>query len=222
MLLSSALYFKGDWVKAFESPRTKTEKFKVSEGEDIDARFMNVSGKFNYYKGSDFQMIELPYRDGEVAMDVILPDSMDDLRSLEKNLSSEQIDRWMTHLSSRDVAVSLPQFEFDSTFEISDLMKKMGIEDAFNPKDADFSAMTGTKDLFLGRFQHKTFVSVTDLGTEAGSGGAGTLNSGRNPASAALPFVVNRPFLFGVRHRASNTFILLGKVVKPVGPVEQE
>lgn len=215
MLLSSALYFKGEWKKSFDSSKIRSEAFIVKAGEKNQAKFMKMSGPLNTYSGQSFQMIEIPYLDGDMVMDVFLPNTLEDLGTVEQALNSEHLDRWMTHLSPREVSVSLPQFEFEFSAELSELLKSMGLGDPFSEGVADFSGMTGTKDLYLGRFHHKTMISMMDLGTTAGSV-SGMAQAKRSPAALPMQFVANHPFLFGVRHKPSNSFILLGKVVKPL------
>ena len=126
------------------------------------------------------------------------------------------MDYWISQLSLKPVQVSLPKFEIDSASDLIEPLKSLGIVDAFSEQDADFSAMTDSRNLYLGTLKHKASISLTESGTEGG-GGMGYGNQSRSVASAPWVFEANRPFFFGVRYRPSNTFILMGRFSQPVG-----
>ena len=49
---------------------------------------------------------------------------------------------------------------------LKDVLSAMGMPVAFTP-EADFSGMTGKKELFISEVVHKAFVAVNEEGTEA-------------------------------------------------------
>jgi serpin B len=60
----------------------------------------------------------------------------------------------------------MPRFEFDSNFSLRQALSALGMPIAFSDR-ADFSGMTGNRDLFITDVIHKAFVSVDEAGTEA-------------------------------------------------------
>jgi len=90
----------------------------------------------------------------------------------------------------------------------------MGMADAFDPAKADFSGMTGTKDLFISAVVHKAFVDVNEEGTEAA---AATAVVARMTAVAEPPpeFRADHPFLFLIRDTKTGAILFLGRILDP-------
>jgi serpin B len=90
----------------------------------------------------------------------------------------------------------------------------MGMPDAFDPDRADFSGMTGKRDLYIDDVLHKAFVAVDEEGTEAAAATAVIMDL----ASAMLPGVtltVDRPFIFMIRDLPSREILFVGRVLNP-------
>ena len=87
------------------------------------------------------------------------------------------------------------------------------MEDAFNDRVANFSGMTPTRGLVVSEVVHKSFVEVTEEGTEASAatGVAIIKEAGRNSES----FRCDRPFLFLIKHIKTNSILFCGRVSSP-------
>ncbi len=214
IFLSSALYFEAEWLKPFELERNRLSEFTTSQNKSIKTKFIKGSGNFNYLSTSSLQVLEIPYQDSDLSLIIFLPAQGQELSDLEDSLSSENVDGWLSRMALREVSVTLPKFEIQSSIELSGAMKTIGVSDAFTAGAADFAGLTPRKDLYLNRFYHKTALAVTESDTEAASS-AGTGSVSRSPASSGDHFEAKRPFLFGVRHRGARTFVLLGRFAEP-------
>ena len=89
----------------------------------------------------------------------------------------------------------------------------MGMPTAFIPGAADFSGMTGNKDLFISKVVHKAFVEVNEEGTEAAAAtGVGML------MTVAVPevkiFNANHPFIFIIQDD-NGEILFMGRVSNP-------
>jgi serpin B len=92
----------------------------------------------------------------------------------------------------------------------------MGMRNAFDPEQADFSGMTREAPLFLGRALHKAFVAVDEKGTEAAAATVVMAELGAAPdRTEPIAFTVDHPFLFLIRHAGSGCVLFLGRVVDP-------
>jgi serpin B len=90
---------------------------------------------------------------------------------------------------------------------------------AFSP-DADFSGMTGGKDLLISLVVHKAFVEVDERGTEAAAATGGLMAATAMPPGETKPPVVFRadhPFLFLIRDQRSGSILFLGRLTNPQG-----
>jgi serpin B len=112
-----------------------------------------------------------------------------------------------------EIFLTMPKFTVTAEFELSKTLAAMGMTDAFDAGKADFSGMTGQKDLFLSAVVHKAFVDVNETGTEAAAATA-------VPAAAAdgggeIHFTADHPFLFLIRHEPSGTILFIGRMADP-------
>ena len=109
--------------------------------------------------------------------------------------------------------VELPRFTAKSQFTLSEALTNLGMRSAFDESMADFSGMTGNRELSISRVVHKAFVDVNEEGTEA----AAATGVEMRTTSEAMPedFLVDRPFLYLIRDRASGSILFLGRVTDP-------
>ena len=131
---------------------------------------------------------------------------MGELSEVEKKLADYlQVNSYLS-----TVSIYLPKFKVDATFQLKKILKTLGMTEAFEPSQADFSGITGKRDLIISDVIHKAFVEVNEMGTEAA---AATVIV----ASKSLPviFQADHPFIFWIKDRLSGTVLFLGKVMVP-------
>jgi serpin B len=148
-------------------------------------------------------------------MVILLPKKLDGVSELEKGLTCETIAGWLAKLRKREVQVSLPKFKMTSEFELVEVLASMGMPDAFSTK-ADFSGMSGNKDLFISAVVHKAYVEVNEEGTEA----AAATGVGMKLTSVAPPppvFKADHPFVFLIRDNHTGSILFLGRMANPAG-----
>ena len=107
----------------------------------------------------------------------------------------------------------MPRFEFETSFSLVEALGSMGMPGAFST-GADFSGMTGNKDLFISDVIHKAFVSVDEDGTEAAAATAVVMKLTAIPAEP-LTVVIDRPFIFLIRDISTGAILFLGRVLDP-------
>jgi len=215
LVLTNAIYFKGNWASRFKKDRTKDAPFTLAGGQKVDVPMMNQTADFNYMETEDFQGLELPYVDDELSMIILLPKRGDGLAEFEKTLTLESLSQWPARFRKRKVIVSVPKFKMTSQFRLADVLKSMGMTDAFVPDVADFSGMNGKRDLFISAVIHKAYVDVNEEGTEAAAAtavvvGVTSVMPGRTPV-----FRADHPFLFLIRDNDSGSILFIGRVMNP-------
>ena len=130
---------------------------------------MHRSGDYGLVDVDDAQLLALPYEGGAVAMVVILPRRQDGLPDIEAKLASK-LGAWLELLDggrTGEVDVYLPRFRVASALRLDEALKRLGMPLAFDLERADFSGMTGRRDLCIGAVLHKAFVEVNEQGTTA-------------------------------------------------------
>jgi len=215
LVLSNAIYFNAGWLEPFEKDLTEEGTFTTLFGEEVSVPMMaqRDSVTYPYLDGEGFQAVELPYVGGDVAMLVILPDQ-GEFEVFEEQFSIDTVEGITADLSPRSIALRMPRFEFESEFSLAGTLADMGMPQPFSTA-ADFSGMTGGKDLFISDVFHKAFVSVDEEGTEAAAATAVIMKLTSLPATSPLEVTVDRPFLFLIRDRGTGAVLFLGRVVNP-------
>jgi serpin B len=215
LILVNAIYLKGNWVSQFDKRLTRNAPFWVTPAEQVQTPMMKKVDEFSYGESDDLQILELPYAGYELSMIVLLPRNVDGLRELEERLTAENLPKWTNILEPMDVEVLLPRFKITFPFRLDEMLKSMGMEDAFDSDGADFSGMDGTKFLYIGAVLHKAYVSVNEKGTEAAAATAVEMSFGGFSPSPPS-FRADHPFIFLIRENSTGSILFLGRVVNPV------
>ncbi|MDD4385510.1 MAG: serpin family protein, partial [Bacteroidales bacterium] len=212
LVLTNAIYFKGQWDNKFLEESTRDGEFTTLDGEGVRARMMSIRDKFNVYEGDDLKMIELPYAGKQYSMLVVLPNEDISIKNFEQNVSLENIDNYIDLLSKREVYLTLPKFKFESEYELKPILSNLGMPIAFS-NAADFTRMSKKPELKIDEVYHKAFVEVSEEGTEAAAATAVVIV--RKSVGVTLEFNVNRPFMFLIRDNVSGTIVFMGRVTNP-------
>jgi len=216
MVLVNAIYFKADWMVQFDPNDTKDAPFHLLDGSDVQVKMMSQSlFGLPYLQGDGYQAVELSYQGETAVMDIILPDE-GKFNEFESTLDAQKLNEIIGSMQpSGGLDLELPKFKFSEDFDLKDRLTSMGMSDAFDPDRADFSGMSGGKDLYIDTVLHKAFVAVDEKGTEAAAATAVIMG----PTSAMLPNIsltIDRPFIFIIRDLPSGQILFIGRVLNPV------
>ncbi len=168
LILTNAIYFKGEWKAKFSWWKTKDADFTVSANNKVKVPMMHIKEKFNCCIDANSQVLELPYKDDEISMLVILPRDTEGIKEIESTLSAEKLNRLLSKMKMKEVEVYFPKFKMTwGTFCLNKVLVALGMPNAFNPGQADFSGINGKKNLWISGVFHKAFIEVNEKGTEA-------------------------------------------------------
>jgi serpin B len=222
LVLVNAIYFKGNWLKQFDPKRTtKDDFFTSSTLRDKDhtkpVEMMSIKDYFAYGKLPGYQLLELPYAEQDLAMFFVLPD---EIESVGKSLDNNTFNAWQKALKVQEVQAYIPKFKLDISLEgLSKMLKSMGMKDAFDPYAADFTGMQNVSKengLFILDVIHKAFVEVNEEGTEAAAATGVVMATKAAPGPDETPvFRADKPFLYMILHKPTNTVLFLGKLTTP-------
>ncbi len=251
LVLVNAIYFKGEWANPFKKSNTKPREFILADGakkkipmmhgnEMKDCRYgvFGVDGKEidvpirvkrdqspNFPKDG-FSMLQIPYKGSKLSMVLVAPNSPNGLANVEKQLTFENLDKWIDKLKGRDVHVTMPAFKMETDYKLHETLKKMGMVRAFtdprNPNGADFSGISPAIDpmqkLYITKVLHKAFLEVNEKGTEAAAATAVMMckaTCAPMDVEYTPHFKADKPFLFLIRDNTTGTVLFMGRMVMP-------
>jgi serpin B len=212
-ILTNAIYFKGNWTNQFDGSETRDENFTTAEKKIVKIPMMTTLSNFKYFSDNDIQALEMPYKGGHLSMIVLLPKE-NDLRPFVESLSVEKLHQWKDKLAPEEVNVHMPKFTLDTKYTLNDNLASMGMPSAFSPDAADFTGITGKKDLFISMVVHQAFVKVDEKGTEAAAATAGIFQTTATPLSK-YTFRADHPFVFLIYDDQTGLILFMGQVLNP-------
>jgi len=213
MFLINAVYFYGNWKYKFDEAYTVNSDFNLMGGAKISTPFMNQQTTARFMRSDDFSLLEMPYGRGNFSMLIFLPHEDKSLNDIINQLNVEDYYNWLSDLIEMTVDISIPKFKFGYEKVLNDYLKALGLSVAFDSQNADFSEISDEMDLFISFVKHKSFIDVNEKGTEAA---AVTIIGFETTSVPSYPqFIANRPFLFAIREKYTNSILFIGQVVNP-------
>ena len=206
IVLLNAIYFYSDWENQFEEVYTRKKNFKNADKSisQVDMMYQRLE-YIKYYEDETIQMIELPYKDNNnLSMIIILPRE-DKYSSSYDYLNKENIDftKLVNNLSKvEEVYFHFPRFEFEYSIQLKDVLKDINMVSAFTT-NADFSNINSTISLYVSEIIQRTYIKVTETGTEAAAvtSGMGEVGSA-GPPEITYNMNVNHSFIYMIRDKS--------------------
>ncbi|XP_052012562.1 LOW QUALITY PROTEIN: leukocyte elastase inhibitor A-like [Apodemus sylvaticus] len=210
LVLVNAIYFKGMWEDTADAP------FPVNKKDTKIVKMMYQKNNlpfFLYILDLKCKVLEMPYQGRELSMIVQMPKDIEDeitgLEETEKQLTLENLQE-CENLQNIDVHVKLSKFKMEENYILNSNLVCLGLQDLFNSSKADLSGMSGSRDLFISKIVHKSFVEVNEEGTEAA-----TATAGIDAFCTLLPeeeFTVDHLFPIFIRHYTTANALFLDRV----------
>ena len=212
LVLTNAIYFKGDWATKFKPELTKPMPFNLSTDQTVDVPMMRQTGDFLFSENEDVKVLELPYVGKDLSMVLLLPKT--NMAEMDAKLDAARLAEWTGQVTEREVDIYLPKFKFETKYELQDLLSGMGMVDAFALPPADFSGISGQKDLYITKVIHQAIIEVNEEGSEAAA--ATAVIMGVKAVLHKPVFKADQPFLFLIRHNETGSILFMGRVNNPV------
>nr|AYV99631.1 venom polypeptide [Dolopus genitalis] len=214
-VLVNAIYFKGFWDRQFEKEQTQKEDFWISETENVKVDMMNMNHKFKYgeFADLDASAVELPYKDSDLSMLIILPNTKTGLKALESKFSTINIAEMSKNMYKSEVNLKLPRFKIEFSMKLNEPLKKMGMTSMFS--GADFSNLLEQPEpLKVSEVVHKAFIEVNEEGAEAAAAtGLGVMLRSRPLPRQLAYFYADHPFIFFLK--SPTEILFAGRYLKP-------
>jgi serpin B len=219
-VLTNAIYFKGKWVRQFDRDDTKPEDFTLPSGKKIEVPMMRLEDEdlyFKYTEESGVQILEMPYQGDKISMLVLLPKTeISDINQLESELSAETLQAWRSMMRPTKVYIYMPKFTLETSYSLTDYLKRMGMNLPFTWPGADFSRMDGTEMLYINKVLHKAYIDVYEEGTEATAATGIFVSIGAIKVRIKpIIFRADHPFIFIIQEKETGNILFMGRVNNP-------
>lgn len=214
LVIANAIYFKGQWEHGFEKKATAPEIFHAASGTEAKVPMMRLKASVRYAEADGTQWLELPYQKFGLAMVLALPAPGAKLDAVIAKWTAPKLEEILSALGERQVLVKIPSFKLDYDLDLKPPLQALGIKQAFDAGTADFSGITGTRDLSIAAAVHKAFVEVNEEGTEAAAATGIVMALSAAMPGAPVSFTADRPFVFFIRDTATGALLFAGRVAE--------
>ena len=212
MCLINTVLFDAEWKEPYDLYGISKKVFQNSDGKFKPIDFMS-SEEGIYLECDDAVGVIKPYKNEQYSFVALLPNADVNIYDFAKTLNGE---KWLNLIKNRSyikVDTVIPKFEHDYSADMKDILRVMGMRDAFEGNLADFTGIGYSEKgpLYIGNVIHKTFISVDELGTKAGAVTAVIFEAG----GIIMPeerkeVILNRPFVYAIMDNNTNLPIFIG------------
>ncbi|XP_043593783.1 antichymotrypsin-2-like isoform X3 [Bombus pyrosoma] len=197
LVLVNAIYFKGQWKDKFDPELTSNMPFHTSKVEVKNVPTMYRQDNYKYGDLLDLNatFVVIPYKGDELSMIIILPNEIDGLSDVEKKLQNTSLTNILSHGNEEKMELWLPKFKVESMLELNDVLKEMGLTDAFTAR-ANFSGIADGENLYISDVIQKAYIEVNEEGSEAAAATGVVLTYYSYPSLISMR--IDRPFYYAI------------------------
>ncbi len=213
MYLVNALAFDAEWLKIYDESEVRDGIFTTEDGETQDAKFM-YSEESRYLEGENATGFIKYYADEKYAFAALLPDEGVTVDEYVSSMTGESLHKMLSNPQSVNVSTAIPKFESEYSTDMANILAAMGMPDAFNKHNADFTGLGVSEagDIFIGRVLHKTKIAVDEKGTKAGAATVVEMKTESCPEYSHAVYL-DRPFVYMLIDREANLPLFIGTMM---------
>ena len=216
-LLLNVIYFKGEWQFAFDKEQTTRDVFYVEDGTQKDVAFMKLKEKLSYLENEHFQAISLPYSDEKIHMKVFLPKSnTNSLTDFQSLLTNENWQKWNAEFQTKEGTVLLPKFQLAYETLLNEPLQKLGMKTAFTESATLTKMIQGNEKLFIDVIKQKTYLDVSEEGTEAAAVTSVEVVMEMASADPSFYMKIDRPFYIAITDEETGAILFMGWIANPL------
>ncbi|MEA4955983.1 MAG: serpin family protein [Pseudoflavonifractor sp.] len=211
MYLINALAFDAEWETIYQETQVQDGTFTTESGEAKDVQMMYSEESRYLDDGSATGFIKY-YADQKYAFVALLPNKGISIADYVASLTGEGLMDTLNNAQKTGVETAIPKFESKYTLEMSDILKSLGMTDAFDSARADFTGIGQSEDgnIYISRVLHKTYIAVDEKGTKAGAATAVEMKTTGAMVSEPKAVYLNRPFVYMLIDCETNLPIFIG------------
>jgi len=216
MVLVNTIYFNGTWANQFKKFSTRQQKFTQLGGSSSQVDMMRDTRSVKVKVDSSLKadIAQIPFKGNRFSLYIVLPHDNDGITQLESTMSgSSDVDNLFEGLQHQYTNLQIPKFKLESSFELKETLKKLGMFAAFNPNLADFSGLSQEPLAYMSSVRHKAVMEVQESGVTAAASTSIVIAIKNMVIGGPTPrdFIADHPFVFYLRDDVTKTVLFQGK-----------
>ncbi|KTF96203.1 hypothetical protein cypCar_00047393 [Cyprinus carpio] len=213
-MIINAMFYKPHWDEQFHHKMVDNRGFLVHRSYTVSVPMMHRTGIYGFFDDTTNNLLVLDMALAHKMSSVvfIMPYHVESLERVEKLLTRQQLNTWISKMEQRAVAVSLPKVSVEVSHNLQKHLAELGLTEAVDKAKADLSNISGKKDLYLSNVFHASAMEWDTEGNPPDTSIFGT-DKLKNPKL----FYADHPFIFLVKDKKTNSILFMGRLVRPKG-----
>lgn len=216
MYLVNALAFDAQWNSVYEEYQIREAEFIREDGTRQEAELM-YSTEYSYLEDELATGVIKYFRGTKYAFAALLPNEGVSVEEYLASLDGNSLQTLISEPQSICTYTRIPRFETEYSAEMSEILKTMGMKDAFGWQVADFSRMGEYegKYICIGRVLHKTRLRLDAQGARAGAATAVEMvaEGAAEPPQETRTVTLDRPFVYMLLDCENNLPFFIGTMM---------
>ena len=213
MALVNAVTFDAKWAEPYEKAQNGAGFFSSADGKKQDAQVLVETNMMPYFEDKEAKGFMKLYEGGRYAFASILPNEGISIDKYVSGLTSDKLSGLFKSAEDGLTVTMMPKFSTDYGESLAEILKTMGIKDAFSAANADFSKMGRALygNVWIDDVIHKTHIDVDEEGTRAAAATAVVMKGGA--AMNMNEVILDRPFVYAIIDTGTNIPIFIGTLL---------
>ncbi len=209
LVITNAIYFSGKFVVPFLLKDTEKNVSFYTDGiTKVDMMYSKAKRSIAQKVNGLWDVVKLKYANSALSMFLVMNSHGE---GDEAELSTNDV---MSCCSSpkRECEIWVPKFSFEGEMTLNSELKKMGMVDAFERDQADFSGIDESGGLFVTLVFHKAVLEMEEEGADASATSASSAKDAT--VTEPVPAVrFDRPFTFHIIDEERRIVLFSGRFI---------
>lgn len=211
MAVASAIYFHARWQYRFDPAHSDEASFRAADGTTVDIEMMQGKKPYRHFRDGRTRAAAMSYDGANVSFIAIKPATKEqDFKKWADEIDGAYFREIIDELGRPGKGeVALPKLKLEATTDLERHLSDLGLTSLFDADKADFSGLSDQDDLFVS---HAAQEAVIEFDEHGGHGEFEQLEHRAGAVGQTMRF--DRPFYFAVYDQATDTILLVGRIVE--------
>lgn len=212
LYMINTLLFDAKWKSKYENADVWDSEFTNYKGEKKEVSMM-YGMESQVITGDNVVGFMKDYENEKYSFVALLPSEDLTIEEYIDSLTGEEWCKMMANVKQGRITTGIPKFSYQDSIELNDPLVNMGMSDAFNKDEANFTNMATSKEgnIYIGEAMQKTYIEVAEYGTKAGSVSSMRVGDGAAPMPEK-EIILDRPFVYAIVEKTTGLPVFLGAI----------